>query len=130
MKLPDKPSSFIFLGPTGVGKCICADTEIIIKDKRDNSIKTITIEEFKKNPPNRTGKSLLETIDALSKNGTPKHIHIAAGFAAPEGIKFIKDNLTIPHSFWIGSVDERLNERFYIVPGLGDAGDLAFGPKI
>lgn len=77
-----------------------------------------------------TGKSLMESIDTLSKNGTPKHIHIAAGFAAPEGIKFIKDNLSIPHSFWIGSMDERLNEQFYIVPGLGDAGDLAFGPKI
>jgi ATP-dependent Clp protease ATP-binding subunit ClpC len=50
IKDKNKPvGSFIFLGPTGVGKCICADTEIIIKDKRDNSIKTITIEEFKKN---------------------------------------------------------------------------------
>jgi len=77
-----------------------------------------------------TGKSLMESIDTLSKNGIPKHIHIAALFAAPEGIKFIKENLRIPYSFWIGSIDEKLNEQFYIVPGLGDAGDLAFGPKI
>lgn len=77
-----------------------------------------------------TGKSLVESIYSLCKNGIPKHIHIATGFAAPEGVKFIKENLKIPHSFWIGSLDERLNEQFYIVPGLGDAGDLAFGPKI
>ncbi len=77
-----------------------------------------------------TGKSLIESIDSLCQRGIPKHIHIAAGFAAPEGIQFIDENLKIPHSFWVGSLDERLNEHFYIVPGLGDAGDLAFGPKI
>ena len=49
IKDKNKPvGSFIFLGPTGVGKCYVADTEIIIKDKRDNSIKKITIEELKK----------------------------------------------------------------------------------
>lgn len=50
IKNKNKPvGSFIFLGPTGVGKCICGDTEIVIRDKRDNSIKTITIDELKKN---------------------------------------------------------------------------------
>jgi uracil phosphoribosyltransferase len=77
-----------------------------------------------------TGRSIIESINKLSNHGIPKHIHIATGFASPEGIDFIQKNLIIPHSFWIGSLDERLNEKFYIVPGLGDAGDLAFGPKI
>ena len=50
IKDKNKPvGSFIFLGPTGVGKCYVADTEIVVRDKRDNSIKTIKIEEFKKN---------------------------------------------------------------------------------
>jgi uracil phosphoribosyltransferase len=77
-----------------------------------------------------TGRSIIESINKLSNHGSPKHIHIATGFASPEGIAFVQKNLKIPHSFWIGSLDERLNDKFYIVPGLGDAGDLAFGPKI
>lgn len=77
-----------------------------------------------------TGKSFLKSIETLLQHGTPKIIHIAAVIAAPEGVQFIKENLKIPHSFWIGAIDEKLNSKSYIVPGLGDAGDLAFGPKL
>ncbi|GAB2493249.1 MAG: uracil phosphoribosyltransferase [Cytophagales bacterium] len=77
-----------------------------------------------------TGKSFLKSIETLLQHGTPKIIHIAAVIAAPEGVQFIKENLKIPHSLWIGAIDEKLNSKSYIVPGLGDAGDLAFGPKL
>ncbi|WP_297336020.1 uracil phosphoribosyltransferase [Algoriphagus sp.] len=77
-----------------------------------------------------TGKSFLKAIQKLLGHGRPKIIHIAAAFAAPEGIDQIKNNLEIPYRFWLGALDEGLNELSYIVPGLGDAGDLAFGPKL
>lgn len=77
-----------------------------------------------------TGKSILKSIETLLSHGKPKKIHIAAIFAAPEGIQYLKDHLSIPCDFWIGSLEDHLNAQFYIVPGLGDAGDLAFGPKL
>lgn len=77
-----------------------------------------------------TGKSFITSINKLSEHGKPSKIHIAAAFAAPEGIRFIQDNLNLPHSFWLGVIDEKLNSQSYIVPGLGDAGDLAFGTKL
>ncbi|MBD8488305.1 uracil phosphoribosyltransferase [Echinicola sp. CAU 1574] len=77
-----------------------------------------------------TGKSLIKSIEQLHKNGTPKKVHIAAVIAAPEGIKHLEENLKSPYQLWLGAVDEKLNEKAYIVPGLGDAGDLCFGPKL
>jgi uracil phosphoribosyltransferase len=77
-----------------------------------------------------TGKSILKSVDTLLTHGTPKQLHISAAFAAPEGIEFIKSNLKIPFKLWIGALDEKLNSKSYIVPGLGDAGDLAFGEKL
>jgi uracil phosphoribosyltransferase len=77
-----------------------------------------------------TGKSFLKSISTLLKHGTPKEIHIAAVIAAPEGIKFLEENLEIPFHLWVGAIDEKLNSKSYIVPGLGDAGDLAFGQKL
>lgn len=77
-----------------------------------------------------TGKSFIRSIEALLTHGTPKKIHIAAAFAAPEGINYLESNLKIPHSLWLGTLDEKLNDLNYIVPGLGDAGDLAFGEKL
>jgi uracil phosphoribosyltransferase len=77
-----------------------------------------------------TGKSIIRTLDTIVSHGIPSMIHIAALFAAPEGIKFIEENLKLPYKLWLGSVDEKLNHLSYIVPGLGDAGDLAFGEKL
>lgn len=77
-----------------------------------------------------SGKSFIRSVNALLKHGTPSHIHIASLVSVPEGIGFITENLMLPHSIWTCAVDEKLNEQFYIVPGLGDAGDLCFGPKI
>lgn len=77
-----------------------------------------------------TGKSILKSLQALNVNGIPKQIEIVSAIAAPEGIQHIQENLDLPHRFWIGAVDEKLNHQSYIIPGLGDAGDLAFGSKI
>lgn len=77
-----------------------------------------------------TGKSFIRSIQALMKHGTPSQIYIASLVATHEGIKFIHDNLSLPHSVWTCAIDEKLNNQFYIVPGLGDAGDLSFGEKI
>lgn len=77
-----------------------------------------------------TGKSIIESVEMICRNGTPKHLHIASIVAAPEGIKLLESEIKIPFTLWIGTVDQKLNDKFYIVPGLGDAGDLAFGPKL
>ncbi len=77
-----------------------------------------------------TGQSCVESLQTLLKHGTPKAIHLVAAFAAPEGVAYLKKSLTVPYSLWLGTLDSKLNSLSYIVPGLGDAGDLAFGEKI
>jgi uracil phosphoribosyltransferase len=77
-----------------------------------------------------TGKSFVRSIQALLKKGKPSHIYIASLVASPEGIHFLKENLDVPFSIYTCAVDENLNHQFYIVPGLGDAGDLSFGVKL
>jgi len=76
-----------------------------------------------------TGKSLALTYQAMLRYGTPRETHIAAAVASPEGIAHMQQEL--PNvKLWLGAVDEKLNEYAYIVPGLGDAGNLAYGAKI
>jgi uracil phosphoribosyltransferase len=77
-----------------------------------------------------TGRSIIRTIQVLQTHGTPSHIHIATVISAPEGIKHIEENVRIPYTLWTCAIDEKLNHQFYIVPGLGDAGDLSFGDKL
>jgi uracil phosphoribosyltransferase len=77
-----------------------------------------------------TGKSFVRAVQAITKRGRPAHLHIAALVAAPEGIAYIKENLKITHSIYTCAIDENLNHQFYIVPGLGDAGDLSYGVKL
>ena len=77
-----------------------------------------------------TGKSIIRAVQELERHGKPAHIHVAALIATPEGIKFVQDNLKHSATIWTFAIDEKLDHRFYIVPGLGDAGDLSFGEKI
>lgn len=77
-----------------------------------------------------TGRSYVDALNELLKRGKPRHLHIAALVAAPEGIEYLKANIKIPFTLWTFAVDEKLNQQFYIVPGLGDAGDLCFGEKL
>jgi uracil phosphoribosyltransferase len=76
-----------------------------------------------------TGRSAVDAIRAITKNGKPTHIHIVSLVASPEGITYLQKNLALPFSLWTCAVDEKLDENFYIVPGLGDAGDLSYGIK-
>jgi uracil phosphoribosyltransferase len=76
-----------------------------------------------------TGASLVLTIQELMKEGMPKHIHIVTAIASTIGIAHVRSNL--PNAtIWTGAVDNELTAKAYIVPGLGDAGDLAFGEKM
>jgi uracil phosphoribosyltransferase len=77
-----------------------------------------------------TGKSFVKTVNAILPHGKPAHIYLASVVAVPEGLKFVQENLDLPFSIWTCAVDEYLNEQFYIVPGLGDAGDLSYGVKL
>ena len=78
-----------------------------------------------------TGESLVKTIDGLLGDFTePKHIHIAVAVASSDGLEHVRRNMSRrPVTIWVGSVDDELTARAYVVPGLGDAGDLAFGEK-
>lgn len=77
-----------------------------------------------------TGGSMVLTYKALLHRGTPKHTHIVASIASTEGLNYAKSHLPTNVSFWIGALDDELTAQSYIVPGLGDAGDLAYGTKI
>ncbi len=77
-----------------------------------------------------SGKSIVKTMNDLVQYGKPSRVDIMVVIAAPEGIAFVENNLSMDYSLWVGAIDERLDERSYIIPGLGDAGDLAFGEKI
>lgn len=76
-----------------------------------------------------TGKSILASVEQLNHLKTADSVHIASVVAAPEGIALLKDKLPLRTQFWTCALDERLDENFYIIPGLGDAGDLAYGRK-
>lgn len=77
-----------------------------------------------------TGGSMVLTYKALLHRGIPKHTHIVTSIASVEGLNYAKNNLPSNVTFWIGAVDDELTAQSYIVPGLGDAGDLAYGTKI
>lgn len=77
-----------------------------------------------------TGLSFVDVLNELKKRGQPRHLHLAALVASPEGIAYLKEKVDIPFTIWTFAVDEKLNQQFYIVPGLGDAGDLSFGEKL
>ena len=77
-----------------------------------------------------TGQSMLTTFEALKPFGKPKEVHLISVIGAKEGINFVKNNFDESTHLWIATIDDDLNDKSYIVPGLGDAGDLAFGEKL
>ena len=76
-----------------------------------------------------TGRSFVNVLQALETMGKPKEIHLVSVIAAQEGIEYLEKNFPGNSHLWVATIDEKLDERGYIVPGLGDAGDLCFGPK-
>ncbi len=77
-----------------------------------------------------TGASLVKTIEHLAEFGKPAHIHIVTAIACTIGIEYVQRNADANISIWAGDIDDELTAKGYIVPGLGDAGDLAFGEKV
>ena len=77
-----------------------------------------------------TGASLVETIQAIQKTYTPAQIHIVVTIASHKGIEHVEKELGADTPIWCAAIDPILNDKSYIVPGLGDAGDLALGTKM
>jgi uracil phosphoribosyltransferase len=77
-----------------------------------------------------TGASIVETIQAIQKTYTPAQIHIVVTIASQKGIEHVEKELGAEIPIWCAAIDPILNDKSYIVPGLGDAGDLAFGTKM
>lgn len=77
-----------------------------------------------------TGNSLVAVYDTLKKLGDIKHIHLVCVIAATEGIAFVEKYFPKNTHLWVATIDDKLNNKGYIIPGLGDAGDLAFGKKL
>lgn len=76
-----------------------------------------------------SGASMVEIYKLLLQKGVPKKMHIVALIASKEGIEYVKKKLPENITLWVGAIDDELTAQSYIVPGLGDAGDLAFGLK-
>lgn len=76
-----------------------------------------------------TGSSLVKTIQYLKDEGNPREIHIVCAIACTVGIEYVKREEPSV-IIWCGAIDDELTAKGYIVPGLGDAGDLAFGAKM
>ncbi|PWL37613.1 uracil phosphoribosyltransferase [Flagellimonas aquimarina] len=77
-----------------------------------------------------TGKTLENVFKSLKEHGEPKQIHILSVIGSKAGIEHIKKVFPENTHLWIAAIDEKLNNRGYILPGIGDAGDLAFGEKL
>ena len=77
-----------------------------------------------------SGASMIMAMEAILSKGKPKYIHIVGVIASSEGIQYLKENSPVKNwTLWIGAEDSEMTSQSYIVPGLGDAGDLAFGEK-
>ena len=76
-----------------------------------------------------TGSSMVLAWKALLERGQPAHVHVVSVIASRRGVDFLLSQMPPSTTLWLGAIDPELNSRAYIVPGLGDAGDLAYGVK-
>lgn len=76
-----------------------------------------------------TGKSMVLSYEAMLQKGEPKHTHFVSVIASQEGVDHVKSHMGKNATLWVAALDDELTAQAYIVPGLGDAGDLAFGSK-
>ncbi|QZE13323.1 uracil phosphoribosyltransferase [Halosquirtibacter laminarini] len=107
------------------GEDICIEFEYIASPSLDDKIVILS------DPILATGSSMEVGFKALLEKGTPKHVHIVSVIGSEPGVEYVKKHLGEENvTLWVGAVDKELNSKSYIVPGLGDAGDLAFGSKI
>ena len=85
---------------------------------------------FISDPMLATGNSMVEVYNALLKFGKPKKVIIAVAIATPQALALVEQSLPSNTDIWTAAIDPELTSESYIVPGLGDAGDLAFGVKV
>lgn len=104
------------------------DFEVHVKYLASPSIEGKTL--ILADPMLATGKTLENVLLALKNHGTPKQIHIVSIIGAKAGIELAEKIFPETAQLWIAAVDEKLNEKGYIIPGLGDAGDLCYGPRL
>ena len=77
-----------------------------------------------------TGESIVKTLNGLMEDMMPKEIHIAVAVASQDGLDYVERTMSrLPVTIWVGSIYEELTARAYVVPGIGDVGDLAYGEK-
>lgn len=76
-----------------------------------------------------TGSSMVLAYQALLERGTPAQLHVVVIIATDEGLEMAMKNLPQETTYWVGAIDPEMTSMKYIVPGLGDAGDLAYGAK-
>lgn len=101
------------------------DVEIEYMSSPDLEGKTILLND----PMLASGRSMVLAYKALLQRGTPKKIHVASVIASQQGVDLVRNNLPSNSTIWVGAIDPEMTKESYIVPGLGDAGDLAFGSK-
>ena len=101
------------------------DVEIEYMSSPDLTDKTVLLND----PMLASGRSMVLAYKALLKRGVPKKIHVVGVIASQEGVDFVKNHLPEDTTIWIGAIDKEMTKESYIVPGLGDAGDLAYGTK-
>ena len=101
------------------------DVEIEYMSSPDLEGKTILLND----PMLASGRSMVLAYKALLQRGTPKKIHVVSVIASQQGVDLVRDNLPSNSTIWVGAIDPEMTKESYIVPGLGDAGDLAFGSK-
>ncbi len=104
-----------------------AEFEIIVEYLASPSLEGKTL--ILADPMLATGRSFVNVLQALGTMGTPKEIHLVSVIGAREGIEYVGEKFPDNSHLWIATIDENLNDRGYIVPGLGDAGDLCYGTK-
>lgn len=104
------------------------DFEIIVEYLACPSLENKTL--ILADPMLATGQSLVSTFKALKPFGVPKAIHLVSVIGAKEGVDYIQNYFDKKTHLWIAAIDEHLNDKGYIIPGLGDAGDLSYGEKL
>ncbi len=103
------------------------DFKVVVKYFASPSIQDKTLILI--DPMLATGRTLENVYAVLKENGIPKQIHIVSVIASQKGVNYIKDVFPETTQLWVATIDDELTSRGYIVPGLGDAGDLSFGVK-
>lgn len=102
--------------------------EVIVKYFAAPSLRNKTL--VLTDPMLATGRTLENVLEVLKSHGEPKQIHIISVIGSKEGVEYIKKVFPKGTHLWIAAIDDELTRKGYIIPGLGDAGDLAFGPKL